>query len=44
MGVTDPLIGTPAANTGAQRFYERRGLRPVLVYYARFAADDVKPA
>ncbi|MEV6697330.1 GNAT family N-acetyltransferase [Streptomyces sp. NPDC051453] len=44
MGVADLLIGTLAANTGAQRLYERRGLRPVLVYYARFGADGAKPA
>ncbi|MET7536706.1 GNAT family N-acetyltransferase [Streptomyces sp. NPDC005349] len=44
MGVADLIIGTLAANTGAQRLYERRGLRPVLVYYARFGADDAKPA
>jgi len=44
LGVHDLLIGTLAANSGAQRLYERRGLRPVLVHYARFAADDAKPA
>jgi GNAT superfamily N-acetyltransferase len=39
LGVGDLLIGTLAANTGAQRLYERRGLRPVLIHYARFAAE-----
>ncbi|WP_167828901.1 GNAT family N-acetyltransferase [Streptomyces sp. MZ04] len=39
LGVGDLLVGTLAANSGAQRLYERRGLRPVLVHYARFTAD-----
>jgi GNAT superfamily N-acetyltransferase len=42
LGVGDLLIGTLAANIGAQRLYERRGLRPVLVHYARFSADTKK--
>jgi GNAT superfamily N-acetyltransferase len=40
LGIGDLLIGTLAANSGAQRLYERRGLRPVLVHYARFSADS----
>lgn len=39
LGIDDLFIGTLAANTGAQRFYQRRGLRPVMTYYARFAVD-----
>lgn len=39
LGIGDLLIGTLAANAGAQRLYERRGLRPVLLHYARFSAD-----
>ncbi|GAA2809760.1 GNAT family N-acetyltransferase [Nonomuraea dietziae] len=39
LGIGDLLIGTLAANSGAQRLYERRGLRPVLMHYARFSAD-----
>lgn len=42
LGIGDLLIGTLAANAGAQRLYERRGLRPVLVQYARFSADTEK--
>ncbi|WP_214411027.1 GNAT family N-acetyltransferase [Sphaerisporangium fuscum] len=42
LGIGDLLIGTLAANSGAQRLYERRGLRPVLVHYARFSADPEK--
>ncbi|GAA4958727.1 GNAT superfamily N-acetyltransferase [Nonomuraea thailandensis] len=42
LGIGDLLIGTLAANSGAQRLYERRGLRPVLMYYARFSADREK--
>lgn len=40
LGIGDLFIGTLAANIGAHRLYERRGLRPVMTYYARFAADD----
>ncbi|MFF2503720.1 GNAT family N-acetyltransferase [Streptomyces sp. NPDC058067] len=40
LGVADLLIGTLAANEGARRLYERRGLRPAFVHYARFGADD----
>ncbi|MGP4103811.1 GNAT family N-acetyltransferase [Nonomuraea sp. KM90] len=42
LGIGDLLIGTLAANSGAQRLYERRGLRPVLIHYARFSADTEK--
>ena len=43
LGVGDLLIGALAGNTGAQRFYERRGMRPVFVHYARFAAGPDAP-
>lgn len=42
LDIADLLIGTLAANTGAQRLYERRGLRPILTYYARFSAGTEK--
>ncbi|GAA2697236.1 GNAT family N-acetyltransferase [Nonomuraea recticatena] len=40
MGIGDLLIGTLIDNEGARRLYERRGLRPIMVYLARFAASD----
>lgn len=40
LGIGDLFIGTLSANVSAQRGYERRGLRPVMTYYARFAAAD----
>ncbi|MEV0168960.1 acetyltransferase (GNAT) family protein [Nonomuraea fuscirosea] len=39
LSIGDLLIGTLAANSGAQRLYERRGLRPILMYYGRFSAN-----
>jgi GNAT superfamily N-acetyltransferase len=39
LGISDLFIGTLAANSGAQELYERRGLRPVLVYLARMSAS-----
>lgn len=39
LGIGDLYISTLAANTSAQRVYERRGLRPLMVKYARLAAS-----
>ncbi|UGY93863.1 GNAT family N-acetyltransferase [Streptomyces gobiensis] len=39
MGINDLIIATVAANTAAQRLYERRGLRPIMVQLARFGAS-----
>jgi GNAT superfamily N-acetyltransferase len=43
LDIGDLLIGTFAANAGARRLYERRGLHPVLTYYARFSAGGEQP-
>ncbi|MEV6810269.1 GNAT family N-acetyltransferase [Streptomyces sp. NPDC051132] len=43
LGVGDLFVAALAANTGARRLYERRGLRPVLTCYARFCADRPEP-
>lgn len=39
LGIGDLYIGTLAANLGAQRVYEKRGLRPLMIKYARLAAS-----
>ncbi|GAA1655444.1 GNAT family N-acetyltransferase [Catellatospora bangladeshensis] len=39
LGVTDLYISTLADNHAAARVYERRGLRPLMVKYARLAAS-----
>lgn len=43
LDIGDLLIGTLAANTGARRLYERRGLKPALMHYARFSAGGERP-
>jgi ribosomal protein S18 acetylase RimI-like enzyme len=39
LGIGDLFIAALVGNEGAIRLYERRGLRPVMTYLARFAAD-----
>ncbi|GHJ42680.1 GNAT family N-acetyltransferase [Catellatospora sp. TT07R-123] len=39
LGIGDLYIGALATNLAAQRVYERRGLRPLMVKYARLAAS-----
>ncbi|GAA0224315.1 hypothetical protein GCM10009539_06830 [Cryptosporangium japonicum] len=36
-GVHDLMLDVVEGNTGAERFYERRGLRKVMTIYARFS-------
>jgi ribosomal protein S18 acetylase RimI-like enzyme len=40
LGIGDLFIAALVGNEGALRLYERRGLRPVMTYLARFAADS----
>ena len=40
LGIGDLFIAALVGNEGAIRLYERRGLRPVMTYLARFAADS----
>lgn len=40
LGIGDLFIAALVGNEGAVRLYERRGLRPVMTYLARFAAGD----
>lgn len=40
LGIGDLFIAALVGNDDAIRLYERRGLRPVMTYLARFAADD----
>ncbi|CDO05710.1 GNAT family N-acetyltransferase [Mycolicibacterium cosmeticum] len=39
LGIGDVFIAVLTGNADAQRFYERRGLRPVMTHLARFAVD-----
>ncbi|WP_372451790.1 GNAT family N-acetyltransferase [Catellatospora tritici] len=39
LGIGDLYIGVLATNLAAQRVYERRGLRPLMIKYARLAAS-----
>ncbi|MEU4241522.1 GNAT family N-acetyltransferase [Actinoplanes sp. NPDC026619] len=39
-GINDLFIAALTGNDAAIRLYERRGLRPVMVHLARFAADQ----
>lgn len=39
LGIGDLFIGALAANTSALRLYEKRGLRPMLVYMARLKSS-----
>ncbi|MDI2130698.1 GNAT family N-acetyltransferase [Yinghuangia seranimata] len=43
LGIEDVFIGVLTGNDDALRFYERRGLRPVMTYVARFKAGTPKP-
>jgi len=38
-GIGDLMLDVVAGNTGAERFYQRRGLRKVLSIYARFSGE-----
>lgn len=38
-GVHDLMLDVVAGNVGAERFYERRGLRKVMTIYARFSGE-----
>jgi ribosomal protein S18 acetylase RimI-like enzyme len=40
LGIGDLFIAALVGNVAAIRLYERRGLRPVMTYLARFAADN----
>jgi ribosomal protein S18 acetylase RimI-like enzyme len=39
LGIGDVFIAVLTGNADALRFYERRGLRPVMTHLARFAAE-----
>ena len=39
-GINDVLIDVVEGNTGAERFYQRRGYRRVMSIYARFSGDS----
>jgi ribosomal protein S18 acetylase RimI-like enzyme len=39
-GVRDLMLAVVAGNDGAERFYQRRGLRKVMTTYARFDAGQ----
>ncbi|MER7500582.1 GNAT family N-acetyltransferase [Nonomuraea pusilla] len=41
LGVHDLYVEVLTGNEGAHRFYERRGLRPVMAVYGRFRGDAV---
>lgn len=40
LGIGDIFIAVLTGNAGALRFYERRGLRPVMTHLARFKAES----
>jgi len=40
IGIRDIFIGVLVGNDDALRFYQRRGLRPVITHMARFQADS----
>lgn len=43
LGIKDIFIGVLVGNNRARRFYERRGLRPVITQMARFEAEKAAP-
>jgi ribosomal protein S18 acetylase RimI-like enzyme len=42
-GVKDLFVAALVGNDDAIRLYERRGMRPVMTYLAKFDADDNRP-